>query len=66
MKQNIFNVVRSTPTPQGHTQRMKHIRSYQKFQAQLDLYKERLLLYSYRNCVYSDTTNRSVSSPRRA
>ena len=32
MTQDVFNVVQSTPTPRGHAQRMKHVRSDQKVQ----------------------------------
>ena len=40
MSQNIFNVVRSTSTPRGHTQRMKCIRSDQKVQYKLSYTKK--------------------------
>ena len=35
MTPEIFNVVQSTPTPQGHTQRIKRVRSDQKYKHNL-------------------------------
>ena len=56
-------MVQSTSTSWGYAQRMKRVRSDQKVQTQLDLYKERLPLYSCHNCVCGDAANRSASSP---
>ena len=64
MAQNIFNVIRSISTLWDHAQRMKHFRSNQKIQIQLDLYKEILPLCSCSICIYGDTVNRSACSPR--
>ena len=42
---------RFTPTPWDHNWIMKRVRSNKKVQMELDLYKERLHLYSYRKCI---------------
>ena len=57
-------MIRSTPTLQGHNQRMKHIRLDQKIKIQLHLKQERFPLYSCNNCICGDAANRSASAPR--
>ena len=64
MTQNIFNVIQFTHISRDYAQRKKCVISDQKVQIKLDLYKERISLYSGWNCICGDTTNRFASSPR--
>ena len=46
-----FYEVQSTPTPRGHTQRMRRISTDQILQTPINLCKERLLILQLPQCV---------------
>ena len=62
--QRIFYVIQSTPTPRGHTQKMKHISINQIITSSNCLFQRKTLFLLLPQHICVDAANCSASSPR--